>query len=205
MGRRSDAKARILAAAQELIEQRGYSQIGVAEICQSAGVPKGSFYYFFDSKDALALAVIEMQWEAQHATWSQVLSGEEPPLERLRRVCEVTAGGLHAAQQSCGSIAGCMFGNLALELRNQQTEAIRDRLREIFEIQTGLVAQVLAEATERGDIRAGDVRDAARSVVAQLEGQIMFAKLYNDIRRLDLLWPSILALLGGASLAGAAH
>jgi TetR/AcrR family transcriptional repressor of nem operon len=199
MGRRSDSKTRILTAAQELIEVRGYSQIGVAEICTSAGVPKGSFYYFFESKDALALAVIDMQWEEQHATWSRILTGDGPPLDRLRRVCEVTVSGLHTAQQRCGTIAGCLFGNLALELSTHQSGAIRDRLQEIFGIQTDLVAQVLAEAAESGEIRAGDVRDTARSVVAQLEGQIMFAKLYNDIQRLDLLWPSILGLLRGAS------
>jgi TetR/AcrR family transcriptional repressor of nem operon len=199
MGRRSDSKTRILTAAQELIELRGYSQIGVAEICTSAGVPKGSFYYFFDSKDTLALAVIDMQWEAQHATWSQVLDGDEPPLDRLRRVCETTVAGLHTAQQRCGTIAGCLFGNLALELSTHQSGAIRDRLQEIFEIQTGMVERVLTEAADRGEIRTGDVRDTARSVVAQLEGQIMFAKLYNDIQRLDVLWPSILGLLRGAS------
>ncbi|MEW1590357.1 helix-turn-helix domain-containing protein, partial [Micromonospora vinacea] len=54
MGRTSDAKNKILDAAATLIEQRGYTALGVAEICAAAGVPKGSFYYFFESKQALA-------------------------------------------------------------------------------------------------------------------------------------------------------
>jgi TetR/AcrR family transcriptional repressor of nem operon len=195
MGRRSDAKERILAAAQELIELRGYSQIGVAEICTAAGVPKGSFYYFFDSKDTLALAVVEMRWEAQRATWTQILSSDDPPLDRLRRLCEVTVSGLHAAQQSCGTIAGCLFGNLALELSNSPAEAIRSRLREIFDAQIDMIAQVLPVA---------DPHETARSVMAQIEGQTMLAQLYNDIARLDTLWPSILALLGEAPVASAA-
>jgi TetR/AcrR family transcriptional repressor of nem operon len=187
MGRRSDSKTRILAAAQELIELRGYSQIGVAEICTAAGVPKGSFYYFFDSKDALALAVIEMRWDAQLATWTRILGSDDPPLDRLRRLCEDTVAGLRTAQQSCGTIAGCLFGNLALELSNSPTEAIRGRLREIFDAQVDMIAAVLG---------TDDGPEVARSVMAQLEGQIMFAQLYNDIARLDTLWPSILALLG---------
>ncbi|MER5602754.1 helix-turn-helix domain-containing protein, partial [Streptomyces sp. NPDC002265] len=42
MGRTSDAKDKILSAAHALFEQRGYSALGVAEICKAAGVPKGS-------------------------------------------------------------------------------------------------------------------------------------------------------------------
>ena len=62
MGRTSDAREKILSAAQSLIELRGYSALGVAEICKAADVPKGSFYYFFESKEALALAVIDEHW-----------------------------------------------------------------------------------------------------------------------------------------------
>ncbi|MEV5543961.1 helix-turn-helix domain-containing protein [Saccharopolyspora shandongensis] len=55
----------MLTAAQELIELRGYSALGVAEICKAAGVPKGSFYYFFESKETLALAVLDDHWDAE--------------------------------------------------------------------------------------------------------------------------------------------
>lgn len=64
MGRTSDAREKIITAAQSLIELRGYSALGVAEICKSAGVPKGSFYYFFESKEALALTVLDEHWAA---------------------------------------------------------------------------------------------------------------------------------------------
>ena len=69
MGRTSDAREKILSAAQSLIELRGYSALGVAEICKAADVPKGSFYYFFESKEALALAVIDEHWADQERTW----------------------------------------------------------------------------------------------------------------------------------------
>ncbi len=59
MGRTSDARNKILDAARVLVEQRGYTALGVGEICSTAGVPKGSFYYFFESKQALALTVID--------------------------------------------------------------------------------------------------------------------------------------------------
>ncbi|MFD8389455.1 TetR/AcrR family transcriptional regulator [Streptomyces sp. NPDC059680] len=194
MGRTSDAKEKILTAAQSLIELRGYSALGVAEICKAAGVPKGSFYYFFESKEALALAVLDEHWEAQRRDWVRALQNDGEPLSRLHRLFEETEAGLRAGQQSCGTVSGCMFGNLTLELSNQ-TEPIRERLQQIFEAQVEMVEEVVAEARERGEVTVGDTREAARSVVAQLEGQVLFAKLYNDTRHLEALWENCLSLL----------
>ncbi|GAA3875666.1 TetR/AcrR family transcriptional regulator [Streptomyces sp. NPDC003631] len=203
MGRTSDAKERILTAAQSLIEQRGYSALGVAEICKAAGVPKGSFYYFFDSKEELALAVLDEHWAGQYAGWNRILRGDAPPLERLRQLFEETEAEQRAGQQSCGTVSGCLFGNLSLEMSNQ-TEAIRERLQQIFEAQVDMVEEVVAQAREGGEVTVADSREAARSVVAQLEGQVLFAKLYNNTQRLDALWANCLALLGAAA-PGASH
>ncbi|MEZ0112179.1 TetR/AcrR family transcriptional repressor of nem operon [Catenulispora sp. EB89] len=204
MGRTSDAKEKILNAAQTLIELNGYSALGVAEICKAADVPKGSFYYFFASKEALALAVLDEHWRLQRADWERVLGGDAAPaltpapLDRLRQLFVETEAGLRAGQRSCGTVSGCMFGNLTLELSNQ-TEPIRRRLQEIFEVQVEMVEKVVAEARERGEASVADAREAARSVVAQLEGQVLFAKLYNDTQHLDTLWANCLALLGARS------
>jgi TetR/AcrR family transcriptional repressor of nem operon len=195
MGRTSDAGKKILDAAQSLIELRGYSALGVADICKAAGVPKGSFYYFYESKESLALAVLDEQWAAQAAVWSGILQDDAEPLPRLRRLFEDTQARQLAGQQGCGTVAGCMFGNLALEMSNQ-TEAIRARLQQIFDAQVDMVEAVVVQARERGDVTVADTREAARSVVAQLEGQVLFAKLYNSTGRLDALWANCLALLG---------
>ncbi|MEU5731311.1 TetR/AcrR family transcriptional regulator [Streptomyces antimycoticus] len=194
MGRTSDAKEKILNAAHSLIELRGYSALGVAEICKAADVPKGSFYYFFESKEALALAVLDEHWHTQRGQWARALEDDAEPLSRLRRLFEQTQAGLRAGQQSCGTVSGCMFGNLTLELSNQ-TEPIRARLQQIFDAQVEMVDTVIAKARERGEVTVGDTRDAARSVVAQLEGQVLFAKLYNNTQHLEALWENCLALL----------
>ncbi|MFE2985959.1 TetR/AcrR family transcriptional regulator [Streptomyces sp. NPDC059262] len=194
MGRTSDAREKILTAAHSLIELRGYSALGVAEICKAAGVPKGSFYYFFESKEALALAVLDEHWDAQRADWARALRDDVEPLSRLRRLFEETEAGLRAGQQSCGTISGCLFGNLTLELSNQ-TEPIRERLQQVFDAQVEMVEKVIAEARERGEVTAGDTQEAARSVVAQLEGQVLFAKLYNNTQHLQALWENCLSLL----------
>ncbi|MEU6520412.1 TetR/AcrR family transcriptional regulator [Streptomyces sp. NPDC046978] len=195
MGRTSDAKNKILSAAQSLMEQRGYSALGVAEICKTAGVPKGSFYYFFESKESLALAVIDEHWAAELREWESILHSDAAPLQRLRRLFEATQARQRAGQEDCGSVLGCMFGNLSLEMSNQ-VDAVRRRLQDIFEAQVEMVGAVITEAQRRGEVTVADTLDVARSMVAQLEGQVLFAKLHNSPSQLRTLWPSCLALLG---------
>jgi TetR/AcrR family transcriptional repressor of nem operon len=198
MGRTSDARPKILRAGRDLMARRGYTAPGVAEICATAGVPKGSFYYFFDSKQALAQAVIEEHWASQHAQWADLLGSDKPPLERLRDLFDATTEVQHAAQKDTGAVTGCLFGNLALELSTQDS-GIRVRLQEVFEAQIELVAAVLDLAQHNGDIQVSDTREAARSLVAQLEGMVMFAKLLNDPAQLDQMWSHSLALLGATA------
>jgi TetR/AcrR family transcriptional repressor of nem operon len=196
MGRTSDARDKILTAARRLIEQRGYSGLGVAEICAAAGVPKGSFYYFFESKQALALIVIDEHWVAQQKQWTELLDNDRPPLQRLRDLFEATQTVQRAGQQDSGTVLGCLFGNLTLELSNQ-SEEIRARLQEIFDAQIDMIERVVLDARNAGDAAATtDAREVARSIVAQLEGRVLFAKLLNDPAQLETLWRNALALLG---------
>ncbi|MEU6653989.1 TetR/AcrR family transcriptional regulator [Streptomyces sp. NPDC046900] len=204
MGRTSDAKEKIISAAESLIELHGYSALGVAEICKAAGVPKGSFYYFFESKEALALAVIDQHWTVERRGWTGVLNSDAQPLERLRRLFELTEAAQLTGQRNCGTVSGCMFGNLTLEMSNQ-TEAIRARLQGIFDAQVDMVGSLIDEARERGEVVVSDTHQAARSIVAQLEGQVLFAKLYNNTSLADTLWTSALSLLGARAPQTAAE
>jgi len=202
MGRTSDARTRLVQAAVELLWHYGYGSVGVEALCARAKVKKGSFYYFFESKEELALAVLDEHWVGQRSGWNRILSGDAPPLDRLRQLFEETEAEQRAGQQSCGTVSGCLFGNLTLEMSNQ-TEAIRGRLQEIFDAQVDMIDAVIVEALARGDVTVAQTREAARSVVAQLEGHVLFAKLYNDTQRLGPLWANCLALLGArAEMAG---
>jgi TetR/AcrR family transcriptional repressor of nem operon len=153
MGRTSDARRRVLDAACELIGRRGYTALGVAEICATAGVPKGSFYYFFDSKQSLTLSVIDEHWTTQRGEWERALRSERPPLVRLRDLFEATAATQQRAQDATGSVNGCVFANLALELSNQD-EPARNRLQQVFEEQIDLVHEVIADAIDQGFVPA---------------------------------------------------
>jgi TetR/AcrR family transcriptional repressor of nem operon len=195
MGRKSDARERILTAGAELFGKRTYASIGVAEICAAAGVPKGSFYYFFSSKQELALAVVDEHWVWQRGEWSRILTAPDALVERLRRLFIATAEIQSSALEGTGAVVGCLFGNLALEVSGHD-DPVRARLQEIFAEQIDLIESAIEEGVASGEVSPADPRAAAKSVVAQLEGMVLFAKLFNDPGQLDQLWQNSMRLLG---------
>ncbi|WP_066370773.1 TetR/AcrR family transcriptional regulator [Herbidospora mongoliensis] len=194
MGRTSDARGRILTAATELFSLRSYGSIGVAEICARAGVPKGSFYHFFESKQALALEIIDLQWGSQRGYWQRVLDGEGSLVHRLKELFAFTVEVQNMSLNEAGVVCGCIFGNLSLELSTGD-DPMRERLRAIFDEQVDLIRRSIEAAQALGDLPAIDARGAAKSIVAQIEGTVMFAKLFNDPGQLDELWANSLRLL----------
>src|SRR5262249_3719193 len=85
---RSDTRHTILEAGIRSVLKRGYERSGLAEILREAGVPKGSFYYYFASKEDFGLQLIE-HWlenygEAEASLKDETLS----PLTRVRRFFE---------------------------------------------------------------------------------------------------------------------
>ncbi|MFC4608775.1 TetR/AcrR family transcriptional regulator [Streptomyces maoxianensis] len=195
MGRTSTARERLLDAACGLILSRGYGMIGVAEICARADVKKGSFYHFFESKQALTVEAINAHWAAQRASWVAILRGDGPAEDRLERLFLDQASAQRAAKTEEGAVNGCLFGNLALELSTQDA-IVQARLTEIFDEQIDLVHAALTDAAAQGTIPApAATRTTARAVLAQLEGMVMFAKLANDPSVLDGLWAQTSRLL----------
>jgi TetR/AcrR family transcriptional repressor of nem operon len=195
VGRKSDARERILDAGAELFRQRAYTSIGVAEICTAAGVPKGSFYYFFASKQALAMEVINEHWSWQRGEWTRILAEPGAVAERLRSLFFATAEMQSKALEGTGAVTGCLFGNLALEISSQD-DPTRTRLQEIFDEQIDIVETVIRDGMADGELRSADPRGAAKSIVAQIEGLVLFAKLFNDPGQLDQLWQNSMNLLG---------
>ncbi len=104
-------------------------------------------------------------------------------------------------RQDTGAVSGCLLGNLALELSNQEP-AVQARLQEIFDEQIALVRVTLEQAAAEGSVPVASAgEETARAVMAQLEGMVMFAKLANSPELLDSLWPHTLLLLRASGQA----
>ena len=170
MGRHSDARERLIEAAGELWHTRSYADVGVSEICDHAHVQKGSFYHFFASKRELALAVIDERWQ-RHGVgeMAPILTGPLPPLERLELFLERGLQEQLQLKESTGVTVGCSFGNMVVELGTVD-EVLRDRLSQLFDDWAALIQRTLHDAVAAGDLPEIDTGQAARGMLAFIEG-----------------------------------
>lgn len=203
MGRTSTAKARLIATAMELMYVRGYTAVGVHEICTQAGVHKGSFYHFFPSKQALVLAVIDTYGQHIRSLWEDVMMADCSLRERLQRVFAHTSSAHSQLLTGSGQLYGCPLGNLALELGSQD-RVVRQKLHAVFTAWARVIERSLREAVASGALPALDPVTTAQTVVAYFEGVMMLAKTQNTPEVITQLAHGAVALVeaaAGASLS----
>jgi TetR/AcrR family transcriptional repressor of nem operon len=176
----TDTRQRIVDSARELIYARSYSDVGVQQICDNAGVKKGSFYHFFPSKRDLTLAVLDqLQVFFRDTILNRAFAADIPPLQRIERFFSSIYEFQKQTKAATGHILGCPFGNLGCEMSTQD-ETIRAKVDAIFRASERPFEQALQEAVARGDLPAIDPGATARAIFAYAEGILMVAKTRND-------------------------
>src|ERR1700748_215627 len=81
-----ETRSRLLEKGGELVSIRGFNATGIQEITAAAGVPKGSFYNYFDSKEAFAVAILAEYWDSVVDLYGPILTDSQtPPLSRITR------------------------------------------------------------------------------------------------------------------------
>jgi TetR/AcrR family transcriptional repressor of nem operon len=166
--------------------------VGVAAICDSAGVKKGSFYHFFPSKKELMLAVIdEFLVELKEQIFARAFAPDLPPLDRVRRLVELAYHFQKEIAGTLGHTLGCPFGNLAAEMSTQD-ESIRQKVEGVFAQLESRFAATLDEAARRGDLDADvDIESTAKAMFAYIEGIMLMAKTRNDPEVIRQLGPAM--------------
>ena len=182
-------------AASALWHARSYADVGVSEICDVADVRKGSFYHFFSSKQELAVAVIDRRWnEDFERIVMPALDAGESPLGRIRALLVGIAHEVGRLAEVLGSVPGCPYGNLAVELSTID-DAVRARLESLFANQQQLLAALLDDAVEAGEVSTGtDTAEVARAMIAYVEGVLLMSKNANDVSVAERLMPLALRL-----------
>ncbi len=151
----------------------GYTATGVKEVLDLAGVPKGSFYHYFPSKETFAFEVLK-HYEEQQIDRAQRALGDlsVPPLKRLRLYFEelIRDNGLDA------EVRGCLVGSMSLEVADHSAK-LQSQLHSMFAVWQSAIADVLRQAIKLGDLnRSNNPEALAEFVLNSYEGALMRMK-----------------------------
>jgi TetR/AcrR family transcriptional repressor of nem operon len=195
MPRISDAKLRLMDAARSLIWENSYGSTSVDAICLKAGVRKGSFYHFFESKSTLASEALEADWQAKRARLDEMFSPQVAPLERLRGYFDYVFDRQAAAHARCGCVLGCPILSLGCEVSTQDP-VIRTKVQEILGRQLRYFETAIRDAHGEGAIVAPNARVKARSIYALIQGALTQARILDDLEILRDARVGVFDLLG---------
>jgi TetR/AcrR family transcriptional repressor of nem operon len=162
----------ILIAGLETLHNRGFNATSVQDVTEAAGVPKGSFYNHFASKEELGAAVVAAYAEKGAGRRRVLQNSTMAPLARIRAYFEALIEG---GRSPVGP--GCLLGNFGAEMSGQ-SPAIRERVCEAFTEWRQALAQTISEAQRAGDVAGdGDAELLAGFVIDAWEGAVLRSKV----------------------------
>lgn len=191
---RPSVKHELIQAGLRVLFRKGFNGCGVREVVAEAGVPQGSFTNHFRSKERFATEVLDAYFQHVRTLVAEALGDpRRTPRERLERYFDLVAERLAAD----GFTRGCLIGDLSLEVV-QQSEDLRQRLRQVYAEWLAPFEACIAEAQRLGEIDASiPARDLAEFVISSWEGAIMRMKVERTreplTRQRRILFETVLA------------
>lgn len=143
-----NTRTNLVQAGLQTFHREGFAATGIQSIVEQAGVPKGSFYNHFDSKETFGASVVDAYFERAQARLDSAFGNTElAPLARL----ETYFDSLIVAFRDNQFSKGCLMGNLSAEIADH-SEAIRLRLVEQFAAWCQVIEHCLLDAQRQGQL-----------------------------------------------------
>lgn len=188
-----DVRQDILDTAQIIISGKGFAAVGLNEILAAAGVPKGSFYHYFSSKDAFGEALLESYFEAYLSDLDEIL--QRPGLN----------GGEHLmlywqkwvdTQAKCDPEGKCLAVKLGAEV-SDLSEAMRKVLLRGTSAVIARLAATIESGLADGSVKViGEPQQVAETLYQMWLGASLLAKITRDAKPLSSAFAASRRALG---------
>lgn len=189
----SDVRQEILDVGQRIMAAKGYSGVGLNEILATAGVPKGSFYHYFGSKDAFGEALLESYFSVYLAELDEVLALPGLTMaERLMKYWDIW--------QQTQSFENCQGKCLAVKLGVEVAD-LSETMRAVLKRGTAGIIERIAQTIEGGiadgSLTAEDPPYAVAQSLYQLwVGASVMVKITRSLQPFDTALATTRKLLG---------
>lgn len=158
---------------------KSYNGAGLNEILNDAGVPKGSFYHFFKSKEELGVAVIQNSFIENTEKLRQALASPNlSPLARLEDYFVRARDEINSRELR----QECLICKLALEL-SSLSEPLRQAVRDGWEEWRSIISDCLRLSQKEGEIDPNhDPESLASFIIYSFEGAMIRVQVNNNIQ-----------------------
>lgn len=187
-----DTREALIRCGMELLTEQGFNNTGLDQILKKVNVPKGSFYHYFENKEAYGYVVLEEYSKFFiHKLKKHLLNEDLPALDRLKAFIEDAIQGVERYDFK----RGCLVGNLTLELGSSHDQ-FREKLDTVFNNWKSLIADSLELAKTEGILaQSADSDQLADFFWISWEGAVMRAKLTQNKQPMELFSQQFFKLL----------
>jgi TetR/AcrR family transcriptional repressor of nem operon len=175
-----DTRLRILLAAMDLFQTKGYGSTSISDILSRSQANSGSLYHFFPGKQDVLLGVLELYRDGIHQMLLEpAWQGVADPIERIFALLDRYRAAL--LESEC--VYGCPIGSLALEL-HEPDPPVRELLAQNFTGWTRAIGGCLSAGSDRLP-KGTDIQGLAEFILTTMEGGVMQARTHRDIAYFD--------------------
>jgi AcrR family transcriptional regulator len=164
---REQRRIQLLEAAQRVFSRQGFHAATVSDVASEAGVSQGTVYHYFDSKEALLLAVFT-QWETEnlHDEIEHALLAEPTAAGKLALIA-------YAASERVTSSLQLLEASVEFWSHIPRNAQIRQGFKRMFERMAAEVASIIQQGIDAGEFRAVDAGVTARLLIATYDGLVL--------------------------------
>ena len=175
---REERKDQILEAATKVFTQRGFADARMDDIVAESGLSKGALYWYFDSKDAIIVGILDrvFNWEAAHL--QEILKGEDSAQKKLEAFVEASLQDIVRMKP----LMPIFFDFWTLSIRNK---TINKAIKRYYQRFIDIVEPMIKLGIDQGEFRPIDVRETALALGALFEGSILFYAYFADVLDLE--------------------
>ena len=175
-----NTRVRLIESARYLFWERGFAGTSMADLLNHAGVNSGSFYHFFESKEALLRAVLEEYLLAlRPRVIEPAFAQTDEPVARIFAIL----GGYRERILQTDCKYGCPLGRLALEIDPENRPAHK-LIAENFQNWIGVVRECLGQIRDRLPGNT-DLDALSTYVLAVMEGGVMLSRSSRSVEPFD--------------------
>lgn len=192
----TDTSSRILDVAERLVQLRGFNGFSYADVASELKITKASLHYHFPGKADLGRALIERYASRFNEALDVIDQQETDPTAKLEAYARIYANVLSERRM-------CLCGMLAAGY-DTLPAPMQEAVISFFDVNEAWLTRVLQSGVAEGKLAlSGSASEAAQAIVSGLEGAMLVARPYDDLKRFDTAASRLLVSLVRAAPAPA--